>query len=130
MRWDDTVEMIMSQPPITVGLDARLEDVARIMYDNRIGSVIVVDEEGTPIGIFTRTDLVYTVASGSYKRNPKISDVMRSEPVVAKRYESIRTAYARMKSLGMGHLPVVDDDDRVIGVVSMKDILLYVCGFE
>ena len=122
--------MIMSQPPITVNPDASLEVVARIMYDNRIGSIIIVDKDGIPLGIFTRTDLVYTIASGSYKRNPRIGDIMRSEPVVARKDETIGEAYRRMKTLGIGHLPVVDEENRVVGMLSFKDILLYVCEFE
>ena len=50
------VSEIMSHPVITVHEDATLEEVARIMLDHRFGSVPVVNEQGTMIGIITESD--------------------------------------------------------------------------
>ncbi len=117
----------MSSPPITIDAYSRLDEAAKKMYQNRVGSIVVVDESNSVVGILTKSDFLYFIASGIVKRNPRVAEVMHSEPVVAKPYESVGDAYERMKTLGIRHLPVVDDDGVVVGVLSMRDILFYVC---
>ncbi|MEM2026033.1 MAG: CBS domain-containing protein, partial [Desulfurococcaceae archaeon] len=50
-------------PPITVGPDASAEEVARIMAEKNVGSVVVVDAAGRPIAIVTERDLVRAIAA-------------------------------------------------------------------
>ncbi|MEB3825682.1 MAG: CBS domain-containing protein [Desulfurococcales archaeon] len=127
MEWHTCVEEIMSSPPITIDAYSRLDEAAKKMYQNRVGSIVVVDESNSVVGILTKSDFLYFIASGIVKRNPRVAEVMHSEPVVAKPYESVGDAYERMKTLGIRHLPVVDDEGVVVGVLSMRDILFYVC---
>ncbi len=118
---------IMSSPPVTIKPSDRLVDATRKMYQSNIGSIVVVDENNHPVGILTKSDFLYFIATGIVKRDPLVKEVMRSEPVVIKVNESIKEAYERMKNLGIRHLPVVNDEGEIVGVISMRDILIYVC---
>ncbi|MEB3755711.1 MAG: CBS domain-containing protein [Desulfurococcales archaeon] len=127
MDWTESVVKIMSSPPVTIKPSDRLVDATRKMYQSNIGSIVVVDENNHPVGILTKSDFLYFIATGIVKRDPLVKEVMRSEPVVIKVNESIKEAYERMKNLGIRHLPVVNDEGEIVGVISMRDILIYVC---
>jgi len=55
---------LMSRPPLTVGLSATLVDAARIMRDERVHRLVVVNEQGEPIGVLSATDYVTLIADG------------------------------------------------------------------
>ena len=55
---------LMSRPPLTVNLTATLVDAARIMCDERVHRLVVVDEQETPIGVLSATDYVTLIADG------------------------------------------------------------------
>ena len=55
---------LMSRPPLTVGLSATLAEAARIMRDERVHRLVVVNEEDEPIGVLSATDYVTLIADG------------------------------------------------------------------
>ena len=57
------VEDLMSTPPITIDCDEPVEKAAKLMYENNIGSVIVVDKDGKIEGILTERDIVFAIAN-------------------------------------------------------------------
>ncbi len=126
----DRVEVAMSTPPITVPRGARLWEAARVMYENNVGSVLVVDEEGRPEGIITRKDMLYYLASGIAAKNPTVAAVMKSSIVTARPDETLEDALKRMIDLGIRHLPVVDEKGKVRGMISSWDILRHLISCQ
>ncbi|MEM0061321.1 MAG: CBS domain-containing protein [Fervidicoccaceae archaeon] len=120
-----TVESIMSKPPITVHKNDSVQDAAKLMFNNRIGSVLVVDDDGRLIGILTERDLVYLVSTGKSQllNEYPVWQLMTENPVTAKPTDTIEEALARMKEINVRHLPVVDDDGKPVGVLSIRDII-------
>ena len=55
---------LMSSPPVTVGLSATLAEAARLMRDERVHRLVVVNERATPIGVLSATDYVVLIADG------------------------------------------------------------------
>ena len=55
---------VMSSPPLTVGLSATLAEAARIMRDERVHRLVVVNEQDEPIGVLSATDYVTLIADG------------------------------------------------------------------
>jgi CBS domain-containing protein len=55
---------VMSRPPLTVGLSATLAEAARIMRDERVHRLVVVNEQDEPIGVLSATDYVRLIADG------------------------------------------------------------------
>lgn len=122
---DVKLSMIMSTPVLTVKKDDSVRDAARIMYNNRIGSVVVVDEEGKVVGILTERDLIYLIALGKreiFTEYP-VWQIMTENPITGRPDENIIEALGKMKDAKIRHLPVVDENNKPIGMVSIRDIL-------
>ncbi len=119
---------VMSSPVVSVRSWESLEDAARAMYSSNVGSVVVVDEDGRLAGIVTRKDVLYLVAVGEAKRNPRVSTIMSSSVITARENDTLGVILSRMTEAGIKHVVIIDEDERPVGVVSMWDILMAIAG--
>ncbi len=117
------VEDIMSVPPVTVDMNTPVEKAAKVMDDNSISSVMVVDRDGKLIGIFTDRDLRYAVAGGKVGKELPIHMMMTENPITISPGASILEAMRKMRDADIKHLPVVDKDNKPLGMITMRDIL-------
>lgn len=99
-----------------------LTDVASRMRFNDVGCVAVI-EHGTLVGILTERDLVRAVADGNDFEKLVVADYMTPEPVAVSPETDAREAGRVMVQAGIRHLPVVEND-RLLGVMSMRDIVV------
>ncbi|MCE4619898.1 MAG: CBS domain-containing protein [Desulfurococcales archaeon] len=102
---------------------ATLREASAIMAEKKVGSIIVVDEAMRLLGIFTERDLVRALASGADPDRDRVEDYMTRQVITATPYESLVSASQKMLEHGIRHLPVVDSSGRVIGIISMRDVL-------
>ena len=112
---------------VTVKPGTTLRDAARALYENGVGSLLVVGDDGTLVGIFTERDLVKAVAQGA-SLDSSIDSYMTPKPVTVNPKDSIWKALDMMIEYGIRHIPVVDDEGRLVGVVSMRDLLRGIRG--
>jgi CBS domain-containing protein len=113
------VSDIMSSPVVTVTADTTLVEAARVLAEERVGSLVVGEE--TIQGIVTETDIVRAVGSGTDLSTTTVGDIM-SEPVVTIRPdESARVAGERMGHNGVKKLPVTENGTPV-GIVTTTDL--------
>lgn len=122
---DIFVAQLMTTDLETVSPDTLVEDAADRMLKEDIGSLIVVDDDGRLAGILTTTDFVSIVSHQQPKDQTPVSEYMTTEVVTADGGESIRDAADRMITYGIHHLPVVDEDESVIGIVTTTDLAAY-----
>jgi len=108
--------------PVTVKPDTPIRDAVRVMFEGSIGSVVIVDDSGRPVGIFTERDLVRVVAQGAPLEAP-VGSVMTRDPVTVKAGDSIVKAAIIMSERRIRHLPVVDDNGVLVGVISIRDVV-------
>jgi CBS domain-containing protein len=113
---------LVRRPPVTVGVGVSVRDVVRVMYENSIGSIVIVDDVGRPIGIFTERDLLRLVAQGASLESP-VDSVMSRDLVVVKGVEGVVRAAMLMSEHRIRHLPVVDDEGKLVGVISVRDVV-------
>ncbi|MDT7866581.1 MAG: CBS domain-containing protein [Desulfurococcales archaeon] len=113
---------LVRRPPVTVGVGVSVRDVVRVMYENSIGSIVIVDDVGRPIGIFTERDLLRLVAQGASLDSP-VDSVMSRDLVVVKGVEGVVRAAMLMSEHRIRHLPVVDDEGKLVGVISVRDVV-------
>ena len=113
---------LVRRPPVTVGVGVSVRDVVRVMYENSIGSIVIVDDVGRPIGIFTERDLLRLVAQGTSLDSP-VDSVMSRDLVVVKGVEGVVRAAMLMSEHRIRHLPVVDDEGKLVGVISVRDVV-------
>lgn len=120
MQWDDLlVSEVMSSPVRTVERRLALAEAARILCDERIGSVIV---EGGPDGILTDTDVVRAVKEGYDPDETAIVEVMTSPVVTIPADATVRDAAERMNEHGIKKLLAVDGRNRA-GIVTTSDVI-------
>lgn len=121
-----TVSEIMSaREPITIKAYSNntAHDVATILTKHRIGSVLVIDKDITPIGIITERDLIKRICLENLNaRKVLVEDIMSSPLITIMAYDSVDTASRIMRSNKIKRLPVIESDNRIIGVISVTDI--------
>jgi CBS domain-containing protein len=119
---------------VTVRPYEELLSAARLMREKHVGYVVVVEPalaEGTfqPIGVLTDRDLVVSVlAREADARTLRVEDVMTRAPVVAQDDDSLPSALEQMRRIGVRRLPVVDDRNQLIGVLSLDDVIYSLVG--
>ncbi len=98
-------------------------DVANILTTKKISSIIVIDQKNQPIGIVTERDLVEKICQNNLNaNNVLIEDLMSSPLITIMTYDSIDTASRIMISHKIKRLPVLEADNRIVGVISVTDI--------
>jgi len=117
---------IMTRKVVVVPFGKTVLEVARLMKKNLIGSVIVVeDKEGKHAkGIITERDIVYKILAKSedpYKA--KVEDIMSKPLRVVRPDTTIEDAAKAMRENKVKRLPVVNDANELIGVLSEGDIM-------
>jgi len=122
---DIFVARLMTPDPTTVAPDTLVEEAAGIMLDAGIGSVVAVDDDNHLEGILTTTDFVRIVAERKPKDQTAVSTYMTTDVVTADAQDSIRDVADEMMEQGFHHMPVVDDDEGVIGIVTTTDLAAY-----
>jgi CBS domain-containing protein len=98
--------------------------VAQRMKERNVGTVVVQDERGRPAGMLTDRDLALRVLAED--KDPKMTPVLEVMTVVPRTIgegTSIEDALAAMRSEKCRRLPVVGNDGKLVGVVSLDDIL-------
>lgn len=117
---------IMSSPPFTVNEKTPLKEAAKIMCDNRVGSVLIVGNNGELRGILTERDV--TCAMSKESRELPVTELpvwefMTPDPARVSPETPITEVLEKLRELGVRHLPVVDKENKPIGVISMRDVL-------
>jgi CBS domain-containing protein len=110
--------------PLTVRLETSLQECLALLQGHRVGSVIVIDPSDKIAGILTERDCVLKIMG----KVPDLSqafvrDYMTPDPVREAPSATIAFALSLMSNGGFRHIPIVDQDDMPIGIVSVKDIV-------
>jgi CBS domain-containing protein len=122
---DIFVARLMSDGVVTVTPDTLVEDAAGTLLEKDIGSLVVVDVENQLKGILTSTDFVCIVAESKPKAETTVERYMTDQVVTVGAQDSIRDAADKMITYGIHHLPVVDEESGVIGMLSTTDLTSY-----
>ena len=127
---DVFVGQLMSSDVVTVTPGTGVEQAAELLRDNTIGSVIVADGNEKLRGILTSTDFVHIVAENDPKDESSVMDYMTTDVVTVDVQDSVQEAADRLITYSIHHLPVVDGEDHVIGMLSTTDLTSYLSGVE
>jgi IMP dehydrogenase len=110
---------------LTVGTEATVLEAALLMNEHKIGSLVVV-REGQVVGMFTERDVLRRVV-GEQREPGKtlVGEVMTSEVACCTPETKIEEARGAMKNRRIRHLPLVDDNGRLQGLISIGDLNAY-----
>lgn len=115
-----TVADVMTKSLLTVEPAATVGEAATLMGERRAGSALVMEGDKL-LGIFTERDIVKALGQHFDAAGHAVSEWMTPDPVTVPPDTSVRQALERMLQGGFRHLPVAEED-RVLGVVSMRDL--------
>jgi len=109
---------------VAVSPDTPAVEVARIMGERNVGSVVVVTGDNRPAGILTDRDLAIRVMA--QEKNPgevRASDILTRDVITFQDSMGIYEAIQKMTDAGIRRMPIVDDAGKLIGIVTMDDIV-------
>jgi len=127
---DVFIARLMTAGATTVTPETSVEEAAQVMLEQEIGSVIVVDEEGRLAGILTTTDFVRIVAERQPKDESTVAEFMTTDVVTASAQDVVTDVAERLLEHRIHHIPVVTDDDHIIGIATTTDLTSYVTTLE
>ena len=116
------VSNVMVKNPIMVTPDTPCNKIARIMKENKIGSLII-EENGKPAGIVTERDLVHRLLAEGKDPTKYTASKVYSKPVVAVSiHADVDMAVDIMNDYKIRRVVVVDDEDNVVGILTTDDL--------
>ncbi|GAB6046326.1 CBS domain-containing protein [Methyloparacoccus murrellii] len=127
-----TIGLICNRDTVIVRRDDTITIAARLMREHHVGSVVVVEDlaDGVkPVGVLTDRDLVVEILALEVDpQTVSVGDIMSFELISAHENDGIWVTLKRMRSQGIRRMPVVDDRQRLIGIVSVDDLLELLAG--
>lgn len=122
---EDTVGMLDLQPPTTVLAHTTIRQAMAMMLERNVGALLVVDERGLLIGIFSERDLLKKIAGIHvlYADMPVRS--FMTKPVTLASTATLALALHKMDGGGYRHVPILDNG-KPSAVVSVRDMLRHI----
>lgn len=129
---EQEIRFWMSSPPITVARTDRLTQALALMHDNNIRHLPVIRSTGQLCGIITSGDmrgaqallvggLDPTIVAQSFGET-QVHEVMSPDPITVQVEMRLREAAMLMLDNKIGGLPVLDDEDRLVGIITETDL--------
>jgi len=122
-----TVHQLMQEKggeeTFSVNPRATVYEALQMMADKNTGAVMIVDDQGQMVGIFTERDYARKVAlKGKHSLDTPIEEIMTSETVTVSPETNLQECMNLMSEYHIRHLPVMQSG-RLIGMVSMRDVV-------
>lgn len=130
------VRDVMSAPAVTVGPDTPVKESLRLLDEHSITMLPVVEPSGRIVGVVGEADLIRDGLMPDLRRHLAyapdeltalpphvVAETMNPRPVTVHHDADLVDAVELMTGLGVKSLPVVDSHDRVVGVVSRRDVV-------
>jgi CBS domain-containing protein len=120
---EDTVSQLQPRQAITLRPAATVKQAIEVMLRHDIGAVLIVDDTGKLLGIFSERDLLTKVADPVVDHTARpVSDFMTPQPTTVRLTDTLAFVLHQMDVGGYRHLPVLQDG-RLLGMISVRDML-------
>lgn len=115
---------------VTIDVSASTQDAIDLLIENRIGAASVVEDD-TLRGIFSERDVLRKVLNKQVGDLTQISvtQFMKIDPQTASPEDMLDTAILYMARGGYRHLPIVDEQQYPLGMVSIRDVISYLVEY-
>jgi CBS domain-containing protein len=121
------IDKVMTRTVKCCHAEDSLSCAAGSMWDADCGCVPVVDHGERVVGVLTDRDICM---AGYFRNAPlselRIADAMAKQPITCKASDSIETAEALMQDHQIRRVPVVDDEGKLVGILSLNDLARFV----
>ena len=114
---------------VSIAPTATVYDAVKLMGEKNIGSLIVLNSRGKLAGIFAERDALWRVLlKGKLARTELVQSAMTKKVVVASPDMTVDACMALMTQNRVRHLPIVDKEQKVVGIVSIGDLVKFVAS--
>ena len=110
------------RPSLTADQDSTIEELATILHEKHVGSVVLVDQNRRCLGICTERDIIQGLARGIPVSAP-VKKIMSRNPVTISEQDTLAKARSILIKRKIRHLPVVDKEQRLVGIVTTRSLL-------
>lgn len=107
---------------VTVDVNDSLLDAAWRMTYRRVGALAVL-EKGTLVGVISEADVVCAIVEQAALATTPVREYMTEAPITVSASDDVTLAARYMLEHGIGHLPVIDADREVVGMLTRSDLL-------
>ncbi len=125
MRFETQIPLreVMKNNPTMIGVDASVAQAAKAMCVDEVGSVIIL-AHGQPIGIVTEEDITCKVVAKDFKPSTvPVKEIMSTPLITVSAEKTVGDAAHMMVKHKVRRLPVIDAKKKVIGIVTVRDLL-------
>ena len=120
------IEDIDFHKPLCLDVSSSIKEACELMQTKKIGSVLVTENDKLT-GIITERDILMKVIGKiDNLSSTKLTEVMTSEPISLQKIDKIAYAMNNMHVGGYRHVPVVNEENEPIAVISIKDVMSYI----
>jgi len=117
----DTIRDLVKGDPVTVDASGTVQDAAKLMADKDIGNVLVVENDEVQ-GIVTDRDIVVRVLAKGDGSDASVREAATTDLDTITPDTSIDDAIQKMEQGNVRRLPVVEDDGKPVGVITLGDL--------
>ncbi|GIX41589.1 MAG: hypothetical protein KatS3mg129_1322 [Leptospiraceae bacterium] len=124
---DEVLELKITKNVITCSPETEIRELAKIMKEKNIGSIIIINEKNYPVGIITDSDLRKKVATGDFPVTAKAKEIMTSPVFTMSPNINATEAIIQMMKKNIRHLVLTEDgtsNSPLYGIVSEHDVLV------
>src|SRR2546429_240269 len=120
----NTCGEVMTKHPAYCLPSSTAQEAARLMKGQDVGPIPVVEsrESKKLVGIVTDRDLTVKVVAEGLDPSTRIEEVMTRDPVACHPEDNLQTALDAMVDNQVRRIPLVDDDHRLVGIISQADV--------
>ena len=122
-----TIGKVCNREVIFIHAQASIPEAARLMREYHVGDLVVIKEKTgkrVPVGIITDRDIVLEViAEGVGMDDVNVGDIMSDNLVTARESDGLLETIKVMRAKGIRRLPVVNDDNELVGILSVDDLI-------
>ncbi|MGC9213390.1 MAG: CBS domain-containing protein [Athalassotoga sp.] len=115
-------EDFMSSPVVTIREDQKASEAKELLRTRRISGLPVADKEGKLKGIISIEDIIHALENNMLDSD--ISELMTKNVVCITKNEKIMDVFKKFEMYGYGRFPVVDENKKVIGIVTKYDLMI------
>ena len=125
-----SVQRVMEHTIRTIRPDATVVDAAKDLYDHDTGSLVVTEDgTNTPVGIVTKSDINMVVAEGKTPTEVSVRKIMSTPIICISTTDTVQTAAELMRNHSIKKLPVTDEKEELVGMLTASDLTYYLPTF-
>jgi len=107
--------------------DNTVFEALKVLVDRNVGALVVVDNQDKFLGVFSERDYARRVIlKGRASKETLIREIMTERPITVTENDSIEDCMVKMTDKRIRHLPVTDNQQRLVGMISIGDVVKFI----